>query len=444
MADQNPLDRTQRRFPPLGYPIATVFKFGDDQGAFLAATFAYYAFVSIFPLIILATTVLGVVLEGNSSLQKDLIDSALAEFPIIGDQISAPSASTGSWVSIAVSSIIALYGALGAAQAFQHMANTVWQVPRNSRPNPFAARGKSIGLIAVFGTALFGTVGLTQVVPRVIHLAGLAKFGVQVGTLAVDVAAALLAFRVATSRTVRTLALLPGAVFAGVMWQVLQSVGGLYVEHVVQRNSAVAAGQLAVVVGLVIFLYIVGIVLALAMEIDAVRVLRLWPRSLLTPFTDNVELTAGDIRAYTGLTKSTRLKGFQQINVTFDKSGGIDAPSDQDEELPLEFEGEQRQVEPEPLPPPPTQPLAEREPEPTPESASTPELAPAPEPAPGSHRLPARPPAPDLSQEQTIPLVLGREPHRRVDGQGDDGVDDPGPDRGDDDSVVRGPWSADG
>jgi membrane protein len=56
----------------------------------------------------------------------------------------------------------------------------------------------------------------------------------------------------------------------------------------------------------------------LCMEINVVRVNRLHPRSLLTPFTDNVALTAGDRRVYSRQAKAQRLKGFERVDVNFD------------------------------------------------------------------------------------------------------------------------------
>ena len=56
---------------------------------------------------------------------------------------------------------------------------------------------------------------------------------------------------------------------------------------------------------------------------------RLWPRALLTPFTDRVRLTAADERAYTGYAGSERHKGFEVIDVGFDPppdSAVISAP----------------------------------------------------------------------------------------------------------------------
>ena len=47
------------------------------------------------------------------------------------------------------------------------------------------------------------------------------------------------------------------------------------------------------------------------------RVRRLYPRALLTPFTDNVSLTPADRKAYTGQAKAQRAKGFEHIDATF-------------------------------------------------------------------------------------------------------------------------------
>lgn len=425
------VDRAQRKFPPLGYPIAVFYKFLDDMGNYLGALLAFYAFVSLFPLLILGSTILGVVLNGDPALQQKLIESALNEFPIINDQIASPNALSGSWVSITVSTLVALYGALGSAQAFQFIANSVWQVPRNSRPNPFAARGKSIGLIGLLGTALLGTVGLTSVVPRVVHLEGLASLGVKLGTIAIDVGAFMVAYHVATSRSLRWRDIWPGAVFASIMWQVLQRFGNLYVEHVVQRNKE--TGTLAVVLGLMLLLFIAGIIVVLSMEINAVWTLRLWPRALLTPFTDNVQLTDADVRAYSGLARATRLKGFQQIDVGFDKPpepepqlGPDDGSGHEAVPLPLDFgdgtkPGEDREEPPSPAATPPaTEPMPTKTP-------TDPQDA---------HRLPSsRAGAGPNHDERTIPLV-------RQHSETDDEDEEDGDDQEDTAPVIRGPWSA--
>ncbi|MEO7078551.1 MAG: ribonuclease BN, partial [Rhodococcus sp. (in: high G+C Gram-positive bacteria)] len=74
----------------------------------------------------------------------------------------------------------------------------------------------------------------------------------------------------------------------------------------------------AIVLGLLGFLYVASVLIVLCIEINAVRVDGLHPRALLTPFTDNVELTEGDKKSYTGQAEAQRNKGFQDIVVTYE------------------------------------------------------------------------------------------------------------------------------
>ena len=155
------LDAWQQRYPALGFPLAVIYKYVDDQGSYLAALIAYYAFVSLFPLLLLLSTVLGWVLTGHPELRAHVEHSALSEFPVIGPQLDRPRQLSGGVVGILVGVLGALYGGLGGAQALQNAMNTVWTVPRNERPDPFSARGRSLLLLATGGLALLGTTVLS-------------------------------------------------------------------------------------------------------------------------------------------------------------------------------------------------------------------------------------------------------------------------------------------
>lgn len=314
------LDRAQRRTPVLGFPIAVVYKYVDDMGNYLAALITYYVFVSLFPVLVLASTVLGVVLRGQPDLQQRLIDSALSEFPVVGDQLHAPQGLSGNGWGVAVSALTMLYGALGAAQVFQHASNTVWQVPRNERPNPLHARGRSLLLLFTVGLGLVALTVESSLLDTVIELPLLGHVMALVGTVLVNIGVFLIAFRIGTVRRLTMRELLPGAVLAGVLWEVLQYVGVNYVDGVV-RNASAINGVFAFVLGMLAFLYVAAVVVVACMEIDAVRVDRTYPRALLTPFTDDVQLTRGDKAEYTGQAEATRAKGFQDIDVTFDEPG---------------------------------------------------------------------------------------------------------------------------
>jgi uncharacterized BrkB/YihY/UPF0761 family membrane protein len=200
----------------------------------------------------------------------------------------------------------------------QFAMNTAWSVPRNSRPNPFLARGRSLLLLGTAGLAVLGTTALST-----LGSGNAGSLGTALQTLALVASVAVngivfvFAFRLATARRLTIRQVAPGAGIAAVLWQLLQTFGVTYVSHVVSTASAVN-GVFALVLGLLAFLYLASVVGVLSVEINVVHVDRLYPRALLTPFTDDVDLTAGDQRSYTGLAKAQRSKGWETVHVTFD------------------------------------------------------------------------------------------------------------------------------
>jgi uncharacterized BrkB/YihY/UPF0761 family membrane protein len=206
--------------------------------------------------------------------------------------------------------------------------NTVWAVPRNSRPNPLKARRRSLELLAAAALGMVGTTGLT-----ILGSGGAGALGEATRTLAlaasvvIGVAVAIFAFRFAPARRLSTRDVLPGAVTAGVSWQLLQTFGVIYVRAVVRHASA-TNGLFAIVLGLLAFLYLTAAAVLLSAEINVVHVSGLYPRSLLTPFTDNVVLTRADRRTYTRQAKAQRSKGFEHVQVSFEPPADADADAD--------------------------------------------------------------------------------------------------------------------
>src|SRR5690242_17845291 len=147
------LDRVQQRSRAAGFVIAVVYKYLDDQGGYLAALITYYAFVSLFPLLLLFTTALGVVLAGHPQLQQEVLQSTLRQFPVIGDQLESPHQLSGGTVGVVVGIAGALYGGMGLGQALQNAMDTAWAVPRNVRPDPIRGRLRSLLLLPVLGSA---------------------------------------------------------------------------------------------------------------------------------------------------------------------------------------------------------------------------------------------------------------------------------------------------
>lgn len=315
------LDAFQRRHPAASFPIAVIYKFVDDQGSYLAALITYYGFLSLFPLLLLLSTVLGIVLSGHADLQQRVLHSALNQFPVIGKQLGDPKGLGAGGLGVVVGILGTLYGGLGVAQAAQHAMNTIWAVPRNSRPNPFKARGISLLLLGTVGLAVLGTTVLSGLGSSS-HAFGIdlgvgLKLAVIVASVAVNTGIFILGFKLATARRLSIRDVAPGAVAAAVVWQLLQSFGAAYVAHVVKSASA-TNGVFALVLGLIAWIYIEAVTVVLCVEVNVVLAGRLYPRALLTPFTDNVDLTSGDEKAYAESAKAQRAKGFEKIDVDFD------------------------------------------------------------------------------------------------------------------------------
>ncbi len=324
------IDRGQRRNSVVGFPLAVIYKFFDDQGNYLAAILTFYAFLSIFPLLLLATSILGFILEGNPRLQEQVLDSALAQFPIIGDALGRPEGIQGSTGGVIVGSLTALYGALGLGLALQNVQSAAWAVPRNSRPHPVMTRVNSLFILAVAGIIIF-TISVGSAVLTETRLVGeLSQHGwfhwlVRLLTVLILGATMTVLLRMAAARAIRAnvIRAAPGGYSIAVMWQLLQWIGTIYVTNVVasaERNSM--AGVFGVVLGLMGLLYMGAVMGVLGIEVNVVLARRLWPRALLTPFTDSVDLTEADRRAYAMYAQMQRHKGFETVAVRFEGRDG--------------------------------------------------------------------------------------------------------------------------
>jgi membrane protein len=316
------VDAYQRQHRRAGFPLAVLYKFIDDQGSYLAALITYYGFLSIFPLLLLFTSILGFALRDDPHLQHHIVTSALGQFPVVGKDLATGSLG-GSSLGVVIGVLGSIYGGLGVAQAGQNAMNVAWAVPRNNRPNPIKARGRSL--------LLLGTVGLGVIGTTVVAAIGTTAkaFGLNLGA-----GAQVLVLIGSVLLNVAVFWLLPGALIGAVGWQVLQTVGTGYVRHI-QNTAAVTKGAaassttndtFALVLGLIGFIYLGAVITVFAVEINVVIAKRLYPRALLTPFTDNVELTTGDKRAYSDAAKAQRNKGFETVEVGFDTTTTPESP----------------------------------------------------------------------------------------------------------------------
>jgi uncharacterized BrkB/YihY/UPF0761 family membrane protein len=304
------LDRWQQGHAPVAFVFGVVKKFGDDRGGTLAALFAYYAFVAVFPLLLLLVTGLAFLVDHDPTFEQRVLDSALRDFPIIGPQIGANVHSlqaTGLGLVVGLAGLV--WGSLGLAQQGQYAMAQVWNVPGVERPGLLPRLARSLALLAVLGGGVTGSALLAGVGPTRGTLGAAASLA---GSLVVNVAIFVLAFRVLTPAVVRSRDLRLGAVLAGVAWTALQTGGGLLVAHQL-RDSSELYGLFGVVLGLLSFLALAGTVMLYAAEVNVVRARRLWPRSIVQP-----PLTASDRAVLADLVHQEERRPEQRIEVGYD------------------------------------------------------------------------------------------------------------------------------
>jgi membrane protein len=270
-------DRSQQRHRWLALPVAVIRKFGEDQGGSLAALVAYYAFFSLFPLLLLMVTILGFVLQGNPGAQQSVENSVLGQFPVIGKEIKVH-ALTGHTLALVIGVAGSIWGGLGVTQATQNAFHRVWAVPFKDRPDFLHSRLRGIALLIVLGTLfLLSSIASGLVTGGLggplLKVAGIAL------SLLLNLALFFFAFRLMTSNDIGTRCLLIGVVVAAVVWELLQVVGGYYIGHV-YRHASSEYSQFALVIALLVWLHIGAQLTVYAAEINVVVARRLWPRSL--------------------------------------------------------------------------------------------------------------------------------------------------------------------
>jgi YihY family inner membrane protein len=325
------LDAYQQRRRPLGFAVAVVYKAFDDRAPYLAALVTYYAFVSLFPLMLLFVSVMGFVLQNDPSLRQSIVNSAFADLPGIGSVLRENlEGFKGSGVGIVLGVVGVIYGGMGAMQSSQYAFNHIYAVPRYQQPNPVRSRVRSVGLLLILGTTILVSTGVNVAISNARSVSSeLGTYLTIVGygaDLLVNVALFSAAFALLTAIDLRTREVVAGGVISGAVWEVLQTFASRFVIHEAKHANALY-GVFGVVLASLAWIYLVALVVMLSAEINVVRHRRLWPRALLTPFRDQVQPTAADIGAYSAYTRAARFKSWQRVEVDFDPPELSSAPA---------------------------------------------------------------------------------------------------------------------
>ncbi len=308
------LDRRQQASRVLSFPAAVIKKFSDDQGGQLAALIAYYGFVSLFPLLLVFVTILGFVLQGNPDLKKQILDGTLGQVPIISDQLKLHSLH-GSGLALAVGIVGSLLAGLGITGATQNALDRIWAVPFKRRADFLHSRLRGLAMLAILGTLSVVSTVAAGFVGTTSHPALSVVAGVLVA-FAFNLALFMVAFKLLTAADLSWRTLMPGVVTAAVFWQLLQHLGGYYVDHVLKRTTPLY-GVFALVLGLLAWIYLGAQLTIVAAEVNAVRARRLWPRSFFSE-----PLLEADRRALRSSAEIEERLEQEDVQVSFDEPSG--------------------------------------------------------------------------------------------------------------------------
>ncbi|BEP14498.1 hypothetical protein acdb102_28090 [Acidothermaceae bacterium B102] len=274
------LDAFQQRHEGLGYPIAVYRKYSEDQAGNLANLLAYWAFFSIFPLLLVAITIMGFIGIGDGTFKH-----VLETLPIIGEGISTQNGlSSGNPVALVIGIMVAVWSGLAVFNAAQTAFDTVWGIPMAERPGFVDKLVRSLKALVVLGVGFVVTLGLSVMATGgsavSIHLPLVLRLVVGLATIALDIVGFCLAYSFLTKRDLTFGQVLPGAVFGGVLFFLLQLGGSALVSHGAQGHTG-ATGSIATVLGLLWWFSLQAQVVLYGAEINVVKVERLWPRDLI-------------------------------------------------------------------------------------------------------------------------------------------------------------------
>ena len=306
------VDAAQQRHKPSAFVFGVVKKYGDDNGGVLASNLAHSGFVSLFPLLLILVTVLGLVASGDPALRRQVLGAVANQVPLIGHQlaVNVHELRRSSVFGLVVGVVTLIWGTSGLAQAGLFTMAQVWNLPGPERPGYVQRLGRAGQFLGVLGVSVIVTTLLTAL-GTYGHIGLVVVVLVEALAVAANTGMYFIAFRVLTPKVVQARALVPGAVAGGAAWTSLQILGTYFVHHFLHTDSVY--GVFGTVLGLVAWIYLGAEVAVYAAEINVVLTRQLWPRSIVQP-----PLTAADRTVLAGQALQNQRRDDQRVEVSFD------------------------------------------------------------------------------------------------------------------------------
>lgn len=284
------IDIIQRRNRPAGVAVATFKKFQEDRSTRLASIIAFWAFFSVFPLFLLLVSLLGFFLP--ASMKNNVLHHVAAMFPLLDPRTVGHI--SGSWWSAILGGLTALWGGLAVVRSTEFVFNSVWEVPMHERPRTLQQMGRGVKALATIGVGLVISSVVSGFVTgqsNGVHLGVAGRVAGYVVAIVLDVGLFTVAFRMLTDRAITYRDVLPGAVFSGLVFFVLQEASSFIISNRLHHAQS-TYGHFATVITILWWFYLQSTITVLGAQLNVVLHDRLHPRSL-----SGADLTEADRRA---------------------------------------------------------------------------------------------------------------------------------------------------
>ena len=221
------------------FPWAVVQTFSKAEGALLSGSMAYYTFLSLLPLLMVAAFVIATFASPGPDARATVAEALNQVFPGIGtevfeeviDQVVANRAALGVFGLLSVA-----YAGSGFVGSMTACLNRMWKVPAGR--NPVGQKVVNILIVMLLGSVLLGSALLT------IWVSATAQETLNLGptspviSMIEEVAAPasmlvvlLLMYRLLPARPHSWLSQIPGAIFGGVGFYLLKRGFDLWASH---------------------------------------------------------------------------------------------------------------------------------------------------------------------------------------------------------------------
>jgi len=272
------IERARARSNTVDIAFTTFKRFSLDDGGSLAAALTYYTFLSIFPLLIFAAAILGYLTFGNDALRERLFEAGVNAAPLLEELLSTENLARleETRQTLALTGLVlALYSGSGAVVALQHALNRIWRVPEE--PNFLLKRLRSLLWLSVLGGAALASVALTaaaELAEKIFEsldvFGGLSFLLLHAAGILVSLLIFEAAFKFLPARNLGWREVLPGALLAAILFELLKSGGAAFIQAGDRGREATFGTAFAAAAGLLVGSYLLCQVTLLCAELNVV------------------------------------------------------------------------------------------------------------------------------------------------------------------------------